>query len=147
MSPTMSTARKVWVLAAAGGLAFWTANWAVSLTPVAAEYRAALSIAYVPMLAAALLGGLVVGGCVSYALVRFDHRIPARHPVAKSLLLSLVALVVATLTLQGPSSYQAPAGAAWRTFFLGALFNVVRILALGLAIGLLYKRLEREARS
>ena len=32
-------------LTLAGGLAFWAANFATSLPPIAAEYRAALSIA------------------------------------------------------------------------------------------------------
>ncbi len=41
---------KVFGLALAGGLGFWVANFAISLTPIAAEYRAALSIAYFPML-------------------------------------------------------------------------------------------------
>ena len=33
-------------------------NLAVSLTPVAADYRAALSISYVPMLVEAVIGGI-----------------------------------------------------------------------------------------
>ena len=37
--------KKVALLTVAGGLGFWVANFAISLTPVAAEYRAALSIA------------------------------------------------------------------------------------------------------
>ena len=47
-------------LTIAGGLGFWVANFAISLTPIAAEYRAALSIAYLPMLLEALVGGLVI---------------------------------------------------------------------------------------
>jgi len=44
-----------------GGAAFWAANFAISRTPIAAEYRAALSISYYPLLLEALLGGLIIG--------------------------------------------------------------------------------------
>jgi len=47
----------VLVLAVGGALGFWLANFAISLTPLAADYRAALSIAYLPMLLEALAGG------------------------------------------------------------------------------------------
>jgi hypothetical protein len=40
--------RRVVILAIVGGLAFWVTNFAISLTPVAAEYRAGLSISYFP---------------------------------------------------------------------------------------------------
>ena len=39
-----------------GGLAFWLANFAISRTEIAAEYRAAMSISYYPMLMEALAG-------------------------------------------------------------------------------------------
>ena len=52
-------------LTVVGGLAFWVANLAISLTPIAAEYRAALSIPYVPMLVEALVGGLLIALGVS----------------------------------------------------------------------------------
>jgi hypothetical protein len=38
--------RKVIVLALLGGLGFWLTNFAISLTPIAAEYRAGVSISY-----------------------------------------------------------------------------------------------------
>ena len=41
--------KKLFKLAIMGGLAFWAANFAISLTPIAAEYRAAFSISYLPM--------------------------------------------------------------------------------------------------
>jgi len=50
--------RKAFILAVAGGLAFWLANFAISRTPIAAEYRTALSISYFQMLLESLLGGL-----------------------------------------------------------------------------------------
>jgi hypothetical protein len=40
--------KAVWVPALAGAAAFWLVNLAISLTPVAADYRAALSISYNP---------------------------------------------------------------------------------------------------
>ena len=40
--------RKLFKLTIVGGAAFWATNFAISLTPIAAEYRAALSISYLP---------------------------------------------------------------------------------------------------
>lgn len=40
---------KLYKLTIGGGVAFWAANLAISRTPIAAEYRAALSISYLPM--------------------------------------------------------------------------------------------------
>ena len=63
----------------AGALAFWVTNLAISLTPVAADYRAALSISYLPMLVEAAIGGTVVGVCVSWVLARFPERVGFLH--------------------------------------------------------------------
>ncbi len=91
----MNQSREIWrkasILAIAGGLAFWLANFAISRTPIAAEYRAALSISYYPMLLEALLGGLIIGLCVSYLLLRFFEKIPARDPILKSVTLLAIA--------------------------------------------------------
>ena len=76
--------RKAFVLAIAGGLAFWATNFAISLTPIAAEYRTALSISYYPMLLAALIGGLMIGFCVSYSLLRFFDKLPTKNPILKA---------------------------------------------------------------
>ena len=57
--------RKALVLTIVGGLAFWVTNFAISRTPIAAEYRAGLSISYFPMLVEALVGGLIIGFGVS----------------------------------------------------------------------------------
>jgi hypothetical protein len=65
-----------------GGLAFWSATFAISLTPIAAEYRAALSIAYVPMLFEALVGGLIIGLVTGYSLIRLHHVFPDKSPAA-----------------------------------------------------------------
>jgi len=134
--------RKVPVLAVAGGLGFWAANFAISRTPIAARYRAALSISYYPMLLESLLGGLVIGLCVSYFLVRFFDRIPTKNPVLKSVILSLIVLFMVTILLGSPASFLTPHDAL-RYFLTGVMFNVVRILALGIVIGCLYKRLHK----
>ncbi len=127
------------VLAAAGGLAFWLANFAISRTPIAAEYRAALSISYNPMLFAAMVGGLIIGLLVSYCLLRFFERIPGKDPMLKAVILSMMALVIATLLIGSPSSFR-ETNDVWRYFTIGTIFNFIRILALGIAIGSVYKR-------
>lgn len=144
MPRTARTRRWVLILAIGGGLGFWVANFAISLTPIAAEYRAALSIAYGPMLLEALLGGLVLGFGVSYLLLRLFDRLPTESPVWKSLLLSLAALVAVTVFVEVPAKFLTPTDDAWRYFLIAALFNVVRIAALGVVIGLLYGRLHRR---
>jgi hypothetical protein len=138
--------RKAPILAMAGGLAFWLANFAISRTPIASEYRAALSISYLPMLLESLLGGLVIGFCVSYFLLRYFDKIPTRNPILKSLILSFIVLIIVTISIGGPSSFLAT-GDVLRYFLIGTIFNVIRILALGMGIGYLYKKLIGGARS
>jgi len=75
MTRSIEIWRKTSVLGMAGGVAFWIANFAISRTPIAAEYRAALSISYYPMLLESLIGGLIIGFCVSYFLLRFFDKI------------------------------------------------------------------------
>ncbi len=134
--------RKTSVLAAGGGLGFWLANFAISLTPIAADYRAALSISYVPMLLQALLGGLILGCCVGYALLRFFDKIPTKTPILKAVLLSLIVLVLVTVLVEVPAKFLTTTSDAWRYFLIAALFNVLRILALGVAVGSLYDRVN-----
>jgi hypothetical protein len=140
----MTKSRGIWtkalVLAIAGGLGFWAANFAISLTPIAAEYRAALSISYRPMLLQSLVGGLIIGFCLSYFLLRFFGRIPTKNPISKAVVLSLIVLVTVTVLIGGPSSFLAKRD-VMRIFLIGTLFNVLRILALGIGIGSLCKRL------
>jgi hypothetical protein len=133
--------RKVVILAIVGGLAFWLTNFAISRTPIAAEYRAGLSISYFPMLLEALVGGLIIGFGVSYFLLRFFDKIPTKNPILKSVILSLIALIIATILLEVPSHFLIPNSDPMHYFLIGLLFNVLRILALGIVIGYLYKRL------
>jgi len=138
--------RKTLILAIAGGLAFWVTNFAISRTPIAAEYRAALSISYLPMLFESLLGGLIIGFCVSYFMFRFFDRIPTRNPLLKSLILSFIALVLVTVLIEVPSSFLTPAPDVLRYFIIGAVFNVLRIFALGIVIGYLFHKLNGGVR-
>jgi hypothetical protein len=139
MSESKVIWRNVFVLAFAGGVAFWLANFAISRTPIAAEYRAAMSISYYPMLLESLIGGLIIGLWVSYPLLRFFDKIPGKDPILKSVLLSVIVLVIVTILLGGPSSFYATDNVV-RYFILGTVFNVIRILALGIAIGYVCKK-------
>ena len=141
-STTIST--KLYKLTAGGGAAFWAANFAISLTPIAAEYRAALSISYLPMLLAALLVGLMIGFCVSYFLLRFFDKIPTQDSISKSVILTCIVLIIVTILIGGPSSFLAT-GDVLRYFLIGTIFNVLRFLALGIGIGYLYKRFNGGA--
>lgn len=128
-----------------GGLAFWAANFATSLLPIAAEYRAALSIAYLPMvLVESLLGGLAIAAFVSYFLLRFFDRIPARNSIFKACVLSCLTLGISTIITAGASKLLQQDDAV-RYFFIGAVLNVPRFLILGFAVGYLYKRLYPSA--
>jgi hypothetical protein len=138
--------RKTLILAIAGGSGFWVANFAISRTPIAAEYRAALSISYLPMLLESLLGGLIIGFCVSYCMLRFFDRIPTRNPLLKSLILSFIALVLVTALIEVPSSFLTPGPDVLRYFIIGAIFNLVRIFALGIVIGYLFHKLNGGVR-
>jgi hypothetical protein len=133
--------RKMLVLAIVGGLAFWVTNFGISLTPIAAEYRAGLSISYFPMLVEALVGGLFIGFGVSFFLLRFFDKIPTKNPLLKSLILSVFALILFTVLLEVPAKFFTNTNNALHYFLIGALFNVLRILALGVVIGYLYKKL------
>ncbi len=126
-----------------GAAGFWVTNFAISLTPIAAEYRAALGITYLPMLGEALLGGLIIGFGVSYALLRFYGRLPTSSPLVKAVLLSLVALIVVTVLVEIPPRLLASTNTDLRYFLIGTAFNTLRVGALGLAIGYLYRRPAR----
>ena len=137
---------KVFVLGLVGGLAFWLANFAISRTGIAAEYRAAMSISYYPMLLESFVGGLIIGLWVSYPLLRFYDRIPVKDPILKSFFLSSIVLVIVTILLGGPSSFYATSNVL-RYFIIGTVFNVIRITALGIVIGYVCKRQYRERKS
>jgi hypothetical protein len=107
------------------------------MTPIAASYRSALSIPYVPMLVEAAAGGLVVAGALAFVLVRYRERVPGAGQVRKALLLGVGALVLLTVLVEVPSKLRSDvAGDPGHWLLVAAVFNAVRILALGVTIGL-----------
>lgn len=144
MTQSKSIWRNIINLALPGGAAFWLANFCISLTPIAAEYRAGLSISYYPMLLEALIGGLVLGFCISYFLVRFYEKLPTKNPMEKSLLLSTLVLILVTLLVEVPAKFGTPAGGGMHFFIIGLVINIIRLLSLGIAIGYFYNKVEKR---
>jgi len=129
--------KKLIKLTAAGGVAFWIVDFAISLSPIATEYMAAFSISYLPLaLVEALVGGLIIGFFVSYFLIRFFDKIPTKNPILKALILSFVAIVF----IEGTSTFGNPSN-AYVYLLVDTVMNIPRILALGTVIGYLYKKL------
>jgi hypothetical protein len=134
--------KKLFKLTGAGGAAFWITDFVLSVSPIAAEYKAAFSISYLPMaLVEALVGGLVIGGCVSYFLLRFFDKLPTKKPILKALILSFVAMLMIEVlsTLVNPSN-------AFVTLLIDTGMNLPRFLALGIVIGHLYDKLNGGVR-
>jgi NhaP-type Na+/H+ or K+/H+ antiporter len=92
------------------------------------------------MLIEALIGGLIIGLGVSYFLLRFFDRIPVKDPIIKSVILSLIVLLIVTVSIGNPSSFYGTSDVL-RYFLISTIINILRILALGIAIGYLYIRL------
>jgi hypothetical protein len=133
--------KKLYKLTGAGGAAFWITDFVISLSPIAAEYRAAFSISYLPMaLVEALVGGLIIGCCVSYFLLRFFDKLQTKNPILKSVILSFVALVV----IEALSTFVNPNNTSVY-LLIDTGMNVPRFLALGIVVGYLYKRLYGSA--
>jgi hypothetical protein len=132
------------VLTAGGAAAFWVTNLAISLTPVAADYRAALSISYLPMLVEALVAGVVIAWCVTFALLRFPRGLPGRTPVMKALVVSSLLLVAVTLLVEVPAKLATATENPWRYLLVGLAIDVLRFSALAVAVGLLQARTQRR---
>ncbi len=92
------------------------------------------------MLVESLIGGLIIGFCVSYFLLRFFDKIPTKNPILKSVILSFIVLIIVTILIGGPSSFLATSNVL-RYFLIGTIFNIIRFLALGVGIGYLYNLL------
>jgi hypothetical protein len=120
----------------AGAAAFWVVNLAISATPVAAAYRHALSIRYLPMLAEAAVGGLVLGGALSFLLVQHPSKVPGSGLLNKALLLGAVALVLVTIGIEVPAKLVADLDDPVHWVLVATTFNVLRILALATTVGL-----------
>jgi hypothetical protein len=131
--------RSFWLLTAGGALGFWVTTFLTSLLPIAAEFRAAASIAYLPMvLVESPVGGAVIGGAVAYAMVHTRDRIPSVSPIGRSLLLAGVALAVATLIREAGAPPETDGD--WAAFLTGTVLDLPRFLVLGTLIGYLYGR-------
>ena len=132
--------RKIVVLAVAGGLAFWAISIATSLVPITADYRVARWSAETVWVGS-LPAGLVIGFFVSFFLVRFFEKIPTKNSFLKSVILSLIALVIGTILLEAPASFRT--NDALYYFLFGTILNVPRFLFVGVVIGYLYQRLYK----
>lgn len=135
--------RKLRILTIGGAMVFWITTIATSLLPIAADYRAHFTNWRLQTLwVDSLLVGLVIGGCVSYALLRIIEKHPTRNPIQQSTMLSFIALITALVLIDVPQSFLQPgSGDALYYFLVGVVFNAVRFLCLGLVIGYLSKRL------
>jgi hypothetical protein len=119
-----------------GAVAFWSANLVISVTPIAAAYRSAFSIGYVLMLVEAAVGGLLLASLVAVVLVRYLERVPGTSPLSRALWLSAAALVVLTVFVEVPSKLLSGVSDPGYWVVVATVFNVIRVLALGAAIGL-----------
>ena len=128
-----------------GGLVFWATTIAISLLPIAAEYRTAFSKANIQTVwVASLPAGLIIGCCVSYSLLRFFDKIPTKNPILKPVILSLIALVIATILTLVPQSIPGQSDFV-RFSLIGIMLDLPRFLFLGIVIGYLYTRLRKSA--
>jgi hypothetical protein len=91
-----------------------------------------------------LIVGLIIGCFVSYFLLQFLEKHPSMNPMLKSVKLSAIALAIAIVLIDIPQSFHGQSNVLYY-FLIGVLFNIVRFLFLGFAIGFLYKRLYRSA--
>jgi hypothetical protein len=135
------SSNKLYMLAAAGGAAFWITDFVMAVSPLAVAYKAAFSISSLPVaLVEALAGGLMISCCVSYLLLRFFDKIPTKNPTLKALILSfLVMLMIEVLaTLVNPSN-------ASVYLLIDTGMNVPRFLVLGIVVGHLYDKLNGGA--
>jgi len=130
--------RKIVVLAVVGGLTFWAISIATSLIPLTADYRVARWSAETVWVGS-LPAGMIIGFLMSFVLVRFFDKIPTKNPILKSVILSIIALVIGAILLEAPSSFGT--SDALYYFLFGTMLNVPRFLVLGIVIGYLYKRL------
>ncbi len=133
--------KKLLMLAAPGGAAFWITDFIIAVSPITAQYQAAFSISSLPIaLVEALAGGLLIAIYVSYFLLRFFDRIPGKNPIHKALILSFSAMVI----IEVLSALANPAHASIY-LLLDTGMNAPRFLALGLVIGYVFDKQNRKA--
>jgi hypothetical protein len=131
--------KKLFTLTIGGGLVFWAVTFPFSLLPIAAVFRAALSISYVQMiLVESLIGGIIISCGLSYILLRFFDKIPAKNPILKSAILGFAALCVDLILVYVAASRTSD---TLNIFLIGTVLNIPRFLFAGVAIGYLYKKM------
>lgn len=132
--------KKLLMLVAAGGAAFWITDFVMAVSPIASAYKAAFSISSLPVaLVEALAGGLVIAVCVSFVLLRFFDRIPGKNSIHKALILSFSGMAI----IEVLSALANPAHASIY-LLLDTGMNVPRFLALGLVIGYVFDKQNRK---
>jgi hypothetical protein len=138
---TREFSKKLLMLAAAGGAAFWIIDFIIAVSPIAADYKAAFSISSLPVaLAEALFGGLIIACCISYFLHRFFDRIPGNRPIFKALILSFSAMaIIEVVSAIGNLAH------AFVYLVLDTGMNIPRFLALGWTIGFVFDKQNRKA--
>ncbi|MCE1253569.1 MAG: hypothetical protein LWX83_08480 [Anaerolineae bacterium] len=135
----------LFILTIGGGAVFWASTIAVSLLPIAAEYRSAFSKANIQTVwVASLPAGLTIGFCVSYCLLYFFDKISTQNSILKSLILSLIALLIATALTLVPQSFFGQRDILYYPI-IGLMLDLPRFLFLGIVIGYLYTRLHDAA--
>lgn len=82
---------------------------------------------------------------VSYFLLTFFGKIPTGNPVLEGAAISLIALALFTILVEVPAKFLHPKGDAGHYLLIGALFNALRFLGLGIIVGYLYGRLGATA--
>jgi len=98
--------KKLYKLTIGGSIEFWALTIAFSLLPIAAEFRAALSISYFQVVFVdTLLVGIIISCYVSYFLLRFFDKIPTKNPILKSVILSFVPYVMVLILLGVAASF------------------------------------------
>ena len=132
--------KKLLMVAAAGGAAFWITDFVMAVSPIASAYKAAFSISSLPVaLVEALAGGLVIAFCVSFILLRFFDRIPGKNSIHKALILSFSAMAIIEVlsALANPSH-------ASIYLLLDTGMNAPRFLALGCMISYVLDKQNRK---
>ncbi len=133
--------KSLFKLTIGGGIVFWLTTIAISLLPIAAEYRSAFSKANIQTVwVASLPAGLIIGCCVSYSLLRFFDKIPTKDPILKSAIISLIALVIMTILNLIPHGFLGQRDVL-HYFLIGIILDAPRFLFLGIGTGYLYRRL------
>lgn len=128
-----------------GGVIFWITTIAISLLPIAAEYRAAFSKAAIQTVwTASLPAGLIIGCCVSSFLLYFFDKLSTRNSILKSVIMSLIALVMVTILTLVPQS-SAGRNDILHYALIGIMLDLPRFLFLGIAIGYLHQKLYKAA--